>query len=226
MYKRRCPTMKAFTINGTVRAIPCGSWTCPICGKANARKWAWRAMLQLDNDPRLCRFWTLTMPGGMRSPRDAFGVLPKLWDTLRKSIQRASGKWTYLAFVEGQAKRNGMPHFHILTYSAAPYRLKDLAAHIGFGYQAYDVPIVSKEAANYVSKYASKGDKAMPRNFRRVRASRDWHKLPFVPQAPLIVPAKGESLIHYFDRVAIETGKGIDEIKDAWIGFDLHQILY
>ena len=226
MHKRRCPVMKCFKVTGSVTAIPCGSWSCPICSKANARKWAWRAMLQLDEDSRQCRFWTLTMPGGMKSPAYAFAKLPSLWDALRKTIQRATGAWTYLAFVEGQVKRNGMPHFHVLSYAQSPYRLKDLAAHLGFGYQAYDVVVQSKQAAVYVAKYASKGDKAMPRGFRRVRASRDWHALPYVPHEPFIVPAKGEDLIHYFDRVAEETGLSIDVVKDNWIAFDMKQFTF
>lgn len=226
MYKRKCPSLKAFNTNGSVVAIPCGSWSCPKCSKDNARLWAWRAMLQLDADPRPCRFWTLTMPGGMRSVRDAFDCIPRLWDSFRKEIQRSSGKWTYLAFVEGQAQRDGMPHFHILTFTVAPYRLKDFAAHIGFGYMAKDLPVVSKAAANYVAKYASKGDGAMPRGFRRVRSSKDWYKLPFVPHAAFIVPAKGEDLVHYLCRVADETGLSVDDVSQKWVTFDMKVTLY
>jgi hypothetical protein len=183
-------------------------------------------MLQLETDPDPVRFWTLTMPGGMRSPRYAFEKLPTLWDVLRKSMQRANGTWTYLAFVEGQAQRDGMPHFHILTYQPAPYRLKDYVAHLGYGYQAKDIPVQSKGAASYVSKYASKGDPAMPRGFRRVRVSRDWEKLPSVPHAPYICPSKGEDLSHYLIRVSEAVGISLDDVAGRWVAFDLQQIMY
>lgn len=217
--------MKAFTIRGTVVAVFCGSWQCSRCAKMNARKWAWRAINQLEIDPRPCRFWTLTMPGGMRSPWIAFESLPTMWDTLRKTMQREHKHWLYLAFVEGQAQRNGMPHFHVLTFQPAPYRLKDLATHIGFGYQAWDELVVSKQAGFYVSKYASKGDPNMPRNFRRVRASRKWADLPSAERQPYLVPARDESLTEYFDRVSEKSGMDIDDIKDRWLAFDLRQVM-
>jgi len=226
MYTTKCPIMKAFTAHGTVKAVPCGRWQCPRCSKANARKWAWRAMLQLDADPRPCRFWTLTMPGGYKSPAFAFSCIPGLWDAFRKLIQRSCGNWTYLAFVEGQAQRNGMPHFHILSYAPSPYRLKDVAAHVGFGYMAKDLPVQSKQAAVYVAKYASKGDPAMPKGFRRVRASQDWEPLPFVPHEKWLVQAKMETLVDFLLRVEDETGIDIDILKDKWLSFDLEHALH
>lgn len=222
--KRKCPVMKAFTIHGTVVAVFCGSWSCPRCAKMNARKWAWRTALQMNDNPAPYRFWTLTMPGGMRSPWVAFQKLPEMWDAMRKTMQRQYGAWLYLAFVEGQAHRNGMPHFHVITGQPAPYRLKDLAAHLGFGYQAWDVLVNSSQGAQYVAKYASKGDPAMPRNFRRVRACRAWEKLPNHVRVPYICQRKGEDLAAFLVRVSEETPLSVDDAYEKWSKFDLRQI--
>jgi hypothetical protein len=183
-------------------------------------------MLQLENDDRPAYFWTLTLGAAYRVPRDAFEALPSLWDRLRKSIQRSTGKWTYCAFVEGQAQRNGMPHFHIVGHTKSPIRLKDLAAHNGFGYQAKEILIESKQAGLYVAKYASKGDKSIPRGFRRVRASQDWEKLPYKPKETYIVQAKDEGLTHYLIRVSEATDTPLDSVVDAYQAVSWRPIAY
>jgi hypothetical protein len=183
-------------------------------------------MLQLDNDDRPAYFWTLTMGGAYKNPRDAYEKLPSLWDRLRKSVQRETGKWTYCAFVEGQAQRSGMPHFHIVGHTKSPVRLKDLAAHHGFGYQAKEILIASKQAGQYVAKYASKGDTAIPRGFRRVRASQDWEKLPYKPKEAYIVQAKDENLTMYLIRVSDETGLTLDEVSTKYVQVDWRVIMY
>jgi len=166
------------------------------------------------------------MGGSYKVTRDAFDKLPLLWDRLRKSVQRETGKWTYCAFVEGQAGRGGMPHFHIVGHTKSPIRLKDLAAHHGFGYQAKEVLIGSKQAGQYVAKYASKGDKSIPRGFRRVRASRDWEKLPYRPKESYIVQGKDETLTDYLIRVSYETGLTLDEVSTKYVQVDWRIITY
>jgi len=166
------------------------------------------------------------MGGSYKAPRDAFEKLPSLWDRLRKSVQRETGKWTYCAFVEGQAGRGGMPHFHIVGHTKSPIRLKDLAAHHGFGYQAKEILIGSKQAGQYVAKYASKGDKSIPRGFRRVRASQDWEKLPYRPKESYIVQGKDETLTDYLIRVSYETGLTLDEVSTKYVQVDWRIITY
>ena len=192
----------------------------------NARLWAWRVKLQLIEDDRQAFFWTLTLRGGYKHARDGYEFIPRGWDALRKYMQRTVDDWTYCAFVEGQANRGGMPHFHIISMAKSPYRLKDLAFHFQFGYQAKEIGVNGLQAAQYVAKYASKGDSNMPRGFRRVRASRDWAKLPPMPHHPHIVPARGESLIDYLLRVADVTGLPTDTVRDRWVSFDMKQIEY
>lgn len=157
----------------------CGSWKCDYCRKKLAAKWAIRTYLQAQEWPGHGIFGTLTLWGSVTTPSEGYEMIPRLWDNFRKECQRASGNFQYIAFVEGQAKRNGMPHFHFITPTIVwNGRLKDAAVRAGFGYQAKAEQVQGARAALYVSKYASKADEHVPARFRRVRTSRDWKKLP------------------------------------------------
>jgi len=172
---------------------------------------------------------TLTFGAGYKAPNRAFAVLPRLWDALRKDMKRNTRDgWQYLAFVEGQAKtRGGMPHFHIISNREPPTKrgkygqftlrgLHDWAVKRGFGFEAHIRRVDSKLGAWYVSKYASKGDDSMPRGFRRVRPVRGWAKLPVDPERKLIVPSKGETLIHFMLRLNELTDVDIDTLYERW----------
>lgn len=184
--------------------------------------WAWRAKLQVNgSEGQIYWFWTLTMRGKYHDTNQAFRVLPRLWDTFRKAMQRAfakgkRGKWSYLAFVEGQPQRDYMPHFHILSSHKSPRRLKDMAMEAGFGYEAKEKPVDGPKAMSYVAKYASKQSQVTPKKFRRVRATRDWAKLPAFEGDPLFVKARDETLTNYLQRVNEATGVDIDTLKDRW----------
>lgn len=213
-----CPTMHAFNQRGNVVAVPCGSWTCPDCARQNARMWAWRCRITVELAGNHAYFWTFTMRAKYRTPFAAFKDLPLLWDRLRKRLARAGlHTWSYCAFVEGQPKRSDMPHFHIISLQASPVRIKDLAMYSGFGYQADESRVNSHEAASYCAKYASKQAAVVPKNFRRVRASRDWAKLPDSDYPALIVKSKVETTADYLLRVADLTGVGLQLLADAWL---------
>jgi len=157
------------------------------------------------------------MSGKIRSRKFAYSILPKLWDTLRKALQRAfGGKWSYIAFVEGQPKRSGMPHFHVISLRKAPARLKDMAVKAGFGHQAREKHIDGKGAAYYVSKYASKGDQFMPSKFRRCRTSQDWPKLPDYEGEAYLVPSKKESTLDFILRVHERTNVDIEVLYERY----------
>lgn len=211
--------------------VPCGQWSCPKCAKHLARMWAWRAKLQVNSsDKGVYWFWTLTLRGKYKTPEQGFKALPKLWDTFRKIIQRSIrekklGRWTYLAFVEGQPKRQYMPHFHILSSHKSPRRLKDVAMQAGFGFEAKEKVVDGPKAMSYVAKYASKQSQATPKKFRRVRASRDWAKLPPFDGDPLFVKAKDETLANYLLRVNEATGIDMDTLLDRWTLAQLRQEL-
>jgi hypothetical protein len=209
--------MKAFNSQGKVITIYCGLWSCPRCQKQLARLWAWRTRLQVEANQGEAWFWTLTLRGKYRTPAAGFKALPGLWDNFRKIIQRLGGKWTYIAFVEGQPKRSYMPHFHIIVMRKSPKRLKDLAMQAGFGFEAKEKKVNSGKAASYVAKYASKQSPATPKNFRRVRSSKDWAKLPESETEPYLVKSRKETITEFLLRVEYITGVDLDTLKDRWL---------
>jgi len=211
-----CPAFYAFDKEGNLHAVKCGQWTCPNCAKHLARLWAWRCRLQVASANVPYYFWTLTLRAKTRTAAQGYADLPSLWDNLRKRIQRSASKWSYCAFVEGQPQRGHMPHFHVITSTPAPYRIKDLAHDCGFGYQATESVVTSGQAANYCAKYASKTNPATPKGFRRVRASRDWAKLPPMEGDGLVVRARAELLSDYLLRVHWITGVDIDDLLYVW----------
>lgn len=176
--------------------VRCDQWSCDYCRKIKSLRLAQRAVLGVRDMSGVPMFWTLTMPGHINSVSFAYKVLPKNWDTFRKRVQRQAPNFYYFAVVEGQPRRGGMPHFHILsdaslsskqTLSAERRALKDYAVASGFGYQCSLENVNDAKILNYVSKYVSKSDRAMPKAFRRVRVSRDWPEVPeYTPAGTLI----------------------------------------
>lgn len=216
-YRKGCPVAIGFNKHGNVRPIYCGKWDCARCSRKNAKLWAWRAFIGVEKADHIAWMWTLTMSGKIRSRKRAYDLLPKLWDTLRKALQRAfGGKFTYIAFIEGQPKRYGMPHFHIISHRKAPKRLKDMAHKAGFGYQAKERLIDGKGAAYYVSKYTSKGDGLMPKKFRRCRTSQDWPKLPPYEGEAYLVPSRKENTLDFILRVHGRTGVDVEALWERW----------
>lgn len=212
-----CPTMHAFNQRAQVVAVLCGSWNCPTCARENARLWAWRCKLTVQKHDNGAYFWTFTMRAKYRTAFAAYKDLPALWRHLVRRLKRLGVKsWTYCAFVEGQPKRGHMPHFHVISIQKSPVRLKDLAMNSGFGYQADEKRINSAKAANYCAKYASKQNPHTPKGFRRVRASKDWEKLPDKDYPAIIVKSRNESTADYLLRVADFTGADLQAIADKW----------
>lgn len=110
-----------------------------------------------------------------------------------------------------------MPHFHVISMQKSPVRLKDLAMYSGFGYEAKEDKINGHKAASYCAKYASKQNPNTPKGFRRVRASRDWAKLPPFSADPLIVKTREETTTDYLLRVHEKTGRDLQSLVDAWL---------
>lgn len=220
----KCIAFFGFTSQGKIRAVPCGKWSCEVCRKTNAKMWAWRARIQIEGDPNTYWCWTFTLGSKYKTPRQGYEALKKLWDNLRTNMRRnyckdATGKplkWTYLAFVEIQTKKRKMPHFHVLTNIPAPYRIKDFAVHMGFGYQAYSDEVTSNQAVHYITKYVSKGDPNMPQGFRRVRTSQNWAKLPPYVGDKLFVKSRNESITDFLLRVSDATNADIDDLWEQW----------
>ncbi len=175
-----CPAgQRLFTTDGWIMRTYCNSWHCPVCRRRLAHYWAeqvyygwclWR--------PRPFYFLTFTLPGWLKVPASGYDCLPGCWDTLRKEIQRTYGWFIYAAFVEEQTLNRNMPHLHVLTLTNLPSRLNEIALHAGFGYQSQNLLVTGRAAVYYVAKYASKELAHAPKNFRRVRISQTWPRLP------------------------------------------------
>lgn len=170
----------------------------------------------MDDDDRQYYFWTLTLRGKFRSASSGFKALPGLWDGLRKTVQRSVGNWSYCAFVEGQPQRDYMPHFHVISSVKSPYRFKDFAHDHNFGHQAKEARINGPKAAAYCAKYASKISPNTPKGFRRVRASRDWAKLPDQDYTPLLVKSRGETVMSFILRVSDNVGIDPSILYERW----------
>lgn len=215
----KCPYGVAFSVTGECKMLYCGQWSCPRCSKLNARMWSWRVRLHIEASGEVWYFMTFTLRPTVPTVRKGYQLLKPLWDLLRKHMKRFAGrrKWEYIAFVEGQRHRGGMPHFHIISNLPAPIRIKDFAMKIGFGYQADQSVVNSDKAASYCAKYASKFDDQQPKNLRHVRVSQKWTKLPERDYPAYIVRARGETLDVYLFRVADISGKPIDGLGDAYL---------
>jgi hypothetical protein len=167
-------------------------------------------------DDLIAYMWTFTQPGKVRSLSFAYKILPSQWNNIRQKCQRAWGKWSYLAVVEGQPKRGEMPHFHVLTYREMPARPHDFAVSCGFGFEADQEAIRDKKAGRYVAKYLTKQSAVVPKGFRRARTSRDWPKLPEYGKEPYIVKSRLEHWDRFFARVETTTGVDIQLLIDRW----------
>jgi len=217
--------MVAFTQDGKPALLYCGKWDCQHCRKINAGEWSriGRFGVHYGQAGRVqIVFWTLTLGSKYKSTRDGYLALPKLWDAFRKAIQRAQGRFDYLAVVEEQPKKRKMPHFHVLAFARIPAGysarkdprkwIKDFGVRMGFGHQCTEKVVDSDRAAIYLSKYLSKDGQGMPKGFRRVRCSRSWPKPPDPPKKPYIVRSIGEQLQDYLMRVEENSGRKLDDL--------------
>lgn len=212
--KALCMVTVGVTQDGTVFPIRCKRWACPICAPINALHEAIRTangVSALRGAGLLVKFVTFTQLGKVKTPEFAYRILDSQWDKFRNRWQywaREQGVPNfYAAFVEGQSRRAGMPHFHILATSLPKaYRVKLWGIRSGLGYMC-DVQAVgpSSGVAWYVSKYSTKSTDAqyMPHGFRRVRYSEDWPKMIFqsdLSEGESVVKEPRESYAHWLLR--------------------------
>jgi len=210
---------RAFNQNGEVVSLACDQWNCDYCRKILAWRWAQRVRygiaLRPDKEPW---FWTITLPAWVSDAATGYKILPRRWQSLRHTLNRTQRNFLYAAFVEAHPHRAFIPHLHIITFDPAPERLKDMVVHAGFGHQARELEISGKVAVNYVTKYASKADGHMPKNFRRVRISRHWPKLPGPEYALKVYPPdRGEALAAYLRRMSAALGRPMAELRSTWL---------
>jgi len=234
--KHTCPRMWAFDYEGQTKPVFCKQWSCKHCSKILARQWARDVAYHINQAQAAASllgmkadffFCTFTLGSGYHEVAHGFQAIKRLWDTFRKAMQRYYPGWQYVAFVEGQPKRGGMPHFHIISAKPLPIKpnkkgrvtrhmIHDFAYKMGWGFEAEVEAVDGPQAGLYVAKYASKQSPSTPKGFRRVRASQRWQRAPDPERLPLIVQAKGEVDEIYLMRVAGLTGCEIDDLRPRW----------
>lgn len=226
-----CPMAVAFTTDGKPALLFCGKWDCQHCRPFNAGKWAQvgKFAVAYGQAGRLpVSFWTFTLGSKYKSTADGYKALPRLWDNLRKTLQRYYGKFDYMAVVEEQPKKRKMPHFHVLAFCAIPAGyskrrdpnkwIKDFGVKMGFGHQCEQKPVDDHLVVVYLVKYLSKDGQGMPANFRRMRLSHTFPRPPEQARQPYIVRSFGELIQDYLLRVADTTGRAIDDLYTDYNG--------
>lgn len=215
-----CIATVGVTPDGKVFPVRCKRWACKVCAPINALHEAIRTangIAALYSEGIRPKFATITQPGKIQSPAFAYSILSSQWDVFRQRWERWARKVEtpniYAAFVEGQSRRDGMPHFHIIGASLPDKeQLRKWVVKSGFGYQvSLEALKPSLGVAWYVSKYSTKGSDAqyIPKGFRRVRYSRDWPQMLFksdLLESTSIVRLPHESYAHWLLRAVSTFG--------------------
>jgi len=184
----------------------CNNWLCERCGQIRARH-EYGRMVQgakdLAEQGHKLYFWTLTCRGREMPLETAmsgyYAWTSKLLDAARQKCKREGGFWAYAAVTERQKRLH--PHSHIIsTYCPSDaietVHTTDTGQEItllasewftkqnhraGLGPQHVIRPVYNPTGvAVYLAKYFFKTSMSTewPRNWRRVRYSRSWPKLP------------------------------------------------
>lgn len=160
----------------------CKMWSCPVCGRANAWLWAYRAnhgAHSMYDAGKPLAFLTITSSNKITGEQ-SWWVAPKAWMKLQARMRREYGQYEY--FLVPEVQERGAVHFHgIFTVPIGKRWLKDNASECGFGYMDDAKEVWSEGGVTgYVVKYLAKSldITTMPPRTRRVRTSRHWPKLP------------------------------------------------
>lgn len=223
-----CMATIGVTPDGEVFPVRCKEWRCPICAPINALHEAIRTangVYALFCAGLIPKFVTITQSGAVRTPEFAYKIIANQWDKFRNRWQYWACKSDepnfYAAFVEGQGRREGMPHFHVIGCALPPLSmLRHWAVESGLGYEV-DCSRLKPNAGTawYVSKYSTKSTDAavMPVGFRRVRYSRDWPRMFFrsdLLESDAIVRQPAESYTHWLIRAVYAFGVEPDAVMN------------
>lgn len=202
----------------------CKMWSCPVCSEINKSLWAvkaYHAAEQLTGNQTHIDFLTLTSHEKLTAEA-SLKVWPKAWSRLGQRARRKSKYFQYLMIPEQH--KDGRLHIHAIETAGLGSRWwKDNARECGLGYIAEEKPVRTPQgAALYVVKYLTKSLMAdvWPDNYRRVRTSQKWPKLPQgeLPEGWTFEPlSKDEDLAV---SVAAFEGNGFDVLvidhREAW----------
>lgn len=186
------------TVNRFRKALPCNSWSCPVCAPRKARKVRYRALngglMEVVKsksgyrfNPYSAKMITLTCPGkefrARYDPSEAEEIMKGDLNRLRTRLWKEYGKdFEYLLVVEPQ--KDGYPHFHIMFCGQAVipkgfywFIRRVWNDELGQGYVYVSGPkntngkFASPEhAVRYITKYLLKGMVSL-RKYSRVFTS-------------------------------------------------------
>jgi hypothetical protein len=158
--------------------VPCGQWSCLVCGERKAQRYAGIARGGCELATDRIRLLTPTCP--RESAEVSWRELPRRWDKVRKRLGRHIGRpLQYFGTVEKQ--KRGNPHLHFLLRDSG-YIPKAIVHAVctdaGFGFS--DIRQIAPGAGvQYVTKYLHKSaGQEMPKGVRRIRRSRGWFTEP------------------------------------------------
>lgn len=161
----------------------CKQWSCPACAADNARRWAMathKALVYYQTTEEKVLFCTITSHEKIATTAGTIYVFKQAWPKLYKRALREYGGLTYFGIPEQTEK--GKLHLHFFTPTPIKQKwLKDNARACGLGFMAKIKPVDDpKSGAYYVTKYLHKSLTATvwPKNFRRIRKSKNWFMLP------------------------------------------------
>lgn len=139
---------------------------------------------EIKPQDNLISFLTITSNAKLE-PQKSIEVFSSAWNNLLRRARRSGSQGQYMLVPERH--KDGRVHGHaIATFNLGTRWWKDNAAETGLGYIAEEEEARTPGgAAFYVSKYLAKslGVTDWPKNWRRVRTSRGWPKLPELPEA-------------------------------------------
>lgn len=176
--RERCPNSFAMAGILGVWAVlvnaPCGQWSCSVCGKRKAQRYAGIARGGCELATERLRLLTITMR--REAPEESWRQLGLRFGRFSERMARRLGqRLTYFGTVEIQ--RRGNPHLHLLTRDSG-YVAKGVLAEacIGSGFGFADIRQIAPGAGvQYVTKYLHKSaGQVMPKGVRRIRRSRSW----------------------------------------------------
>jgi hypothetical protein len=183
----------------------CNNWLCGRCGQIRARAEYGRIVngaKELIEQGHDLFFWTLTCRGRdmplETAMKEYYRWTSLLLDAAYRKAKRSGSHWSYAQIVERQKRQH--PHSHILTTYCPPDAIETAVTkndktftvmasewfaqqneRAGLGSQHVIRPVYNPVgAAVYLSKYFFKDSMSTewPKNWRRVRYSRSWPKLP------------------------------------------------
>jgi hypothetical protein len=158
--------------------VPCGSWSCAVCGPSKVNHFTRIAREGCDRSAERVRLLTITCPA--ESPAISWEQLGARWNRMNQALKRYLGRpLSYFGAVELQ--RRGNPHLHLLLRDSGYIPKADVHAagfRAGFGFS--DIrQIKPGPAVGYITKYITKASgQRFPKGTRRIRRSRDWLPRP------------------------------------------------